>query len=153
MVRESLQYARYEGVWYQSCHAFHDTYPTDILIGLYHHGVGMAQFRVPGTSVERMETVWAEARYRGVWFGLGSIWTTSPELTPWPELSDHRVRDALPFGADGYWALLYTIGDEETVRHWPEANETGRGESRWDVWTPLAALEDYRERTEVIEPR
>jgi hypothetical protein len=155
-LRSSRQFARVDGVWYGSAHFFRDGhYPPDITIGLYSSATG-EKFRVPADTIEEMLDVAAKARYRGVWFELGSFWSR-PEGFHGPDWDQGRIRGSVaPAASDCYAWLVYRGKDGRVVSQWPGARPVPDWPQNYDeVTIPVAVteLEGYSEDVAEITPR
>lgn len=155
-LRSSRQFARVDGVWYETAHLFRDGhYPTDITIGLYSSATG-EKFRVPADTIEQMVDVAVKVRYRGIWFVLGSFWSR-PEGFHGPDWNEGRIRGSVaPASADCYAWLVYRGSDGRTVAQWPGARPVDQWPQNYDeVGVPVAVtdLEDYTEEAVDITPR
>ncbi len=107
-LRSSKQYARVDGVWYESAHAFKDAFPIDASVKLFAPATGL-EFRVPGAEIESMEGISVRAKYRGLWFLVNSFWST-PEGPDWNEPERGRIRGSIVPGAPDCFAYLLYRG-------------------------------------------
>ena len=128
-IRPTQQYALVDGTWYESARIFDDgRYPASGEIALY--APSGRRFTVAASAVATMQMVRAEARYRGYWFQIGSLWSTpaSPGL---PDVNRGRIRGAVPSGArDVFAAMLYRGPDGVAVAELPARNRGISGRCR-----------------------
>jgi hypothetical protein len=155
-LRSTGQYAKVNGVWYESAHSFPDgRYPTDISIALYSSATGM-KFQIEGSQVEAMEHVAAKARYRGVWFMVGSFWS-KPDGFQGPDYQDGRIRGSVASNASGCYAWLVYRGPEgRAIAQLPGARPSEAWPQNYDevtITVPVDELENYSEEVTAMTPR
>ncbi|WP_395638160.1 hypothetical protein [Pseudolysinimonas sp.] len=156
MIRSTQQYALVDGDWYETARFFEGgRYPVTGEVALFDSSTG-ERFVVPAAEIERIESVTSEARYRGYWFEIGSLWST-PNRPSFAEKDRGRIRGAVPSGAPGVFAaMIYRGSDGAAVAALPgiePGNEWPPSDRRPTATVPVSELESYRESVHPLSPR